>query len=262
MIVVMTLLGLLSRSILIVVIEVALTCPYRLKHLSESKSRFDVSEQAFRIRVRLKWSIRLFHLCERGSVAGYLRLRPRLRDRMGSQIDWGIQIVLRGTQTNCGIRVFLLAVILSFSVHWKPTINELCETALLQMKRITVFREHFKIVVSVRWGISDFNIGGLDKHRLATNRISDDDFLLRDVEVIRRCLGGILEFKILKLILKRLRTLHISLFIDIILRESLHETLSISIFKKLKAHFLDSLLMQEILQELLSQFLVSQLCLL
>jgi hypothetical protein len=149
MIIMMTLLGFLGRRILIIVIEVALACPDRLEHLSESESRFDVSQQALRVWVRLKRSIRLFHLGKRGRVAGYLRFRSCLGDCLRSQIYRGVQIVLGYAHADRGIYVFFLAVMLPFSIHWKSSINEFCETTLLQVKRSAVFREHFKVAKQI-----------------------------------------------------------------------------------------------------------------
>ena len=170
----MTLLGFLSRGILIVIIEVALACPNWFEDLCESKSRFNVSQQPFSVWVGLKRSVCLFYLGERGRVAGYLRLWSCFGDWLRSQINRGIQIILRCTHTDCGIRVFFLAVILPLSVHWQPSIEKFCKATLLQMKRTPIVREHFKVtkemircyksnlLISVWWGISDFDIRRLN----------------------------------------------------------------------------------------------------
>ena len=149
MIIVMTLLGFLRRSILIIIIEVAFTCLHWFEHLCESKSRLNISQQTFSIWIGLKRSVCLFHLCKWRSVAGYLRLGSCLGDSLCSEIYRRIQIILGCTHTDCGINVFFLAVKLPLSIHWESSIDKLCKTALLQMKRIPIIRKHFKVAKEI-----------------------------------------------------------------------------------------------------------------
>lgn len=149
MIIVMTLLGFLRRSILIIIIEVAFTCLHWFEHLCESKSGLNISQQTFSIWIGLKRSVCLFHLCKWRSVAGYLRLGSCLGDSLCSEIYRRIQIILGCTHTDCGINVFFLAVKLPLSIHWESSIDKLCKTALLQMKRIPIIRKHFKVAKEI-----------------------------------------------------------------------------------------------------------------
>jgi len=75
---------------------------------------------------------------------------------MSSQIYRRIHVVLGGAHPDGRVRVLLLVIVLPLSIHGESAVDELGETALLQVERVGVIRKHLKIAISLNIQYSSY----------------------------------------------------------------------------------------------------------